>query len=39
MSTMQFGRSYEEFEVGAVYKHWPGKTVTEYDDTCSACSR
>ncbi|MCW2499616.1 MAG: MaoC domain protein dehydratase, partial [Frankiales bacterium] len=26
---MQFGRSYEEFEVGAVYKHWPGKTVTE----------
>ena len=29
---MQFGRSYEEFEVGAVYKHWPGKTVTEYDD-------
>ena len=32
MSPMQFGRSYEEFEVGAVYKHWPGKTVTEYDD-------
>ncbi|MFJ1754305.1 MaoC family dehydratase [Kitasatospora sp. NPDC088134] len=29
---MQFGRTYEEFEVGAVYKHWPGKTVTEYDD-------
>ncbi|CAN5351173.1 MaoC family dehydratase [soil metagenome] len=29
---MQFGRSYEEFEVGAVYQHWPGKTVTEYDD-------
>ncbi|HEY4453064.1 MAG TPA: MaoC family dehydratase, partial [Pseudonocardiaceae bacterium] len=25
---MQFGRYYEEFEVGAVYKHWPGKTVT-----------
>ena len=31
-SAMQFGRTYEEFEVGAVYKHWPGKTVTEYDD-------
>jgi acyl dehydratase len=31
-STVQFGRYYEEFEVGAVYKHWPGKTVTEYDD-------
>jgi acyl dehydratase len=29
---MQFGRTYEEFEVGAVYKHWPGKTVTESDD-------
>jgi len=32
MAGMQFGRSYEEFDVGAVYKHWPGKTVTEYDD-------
>ena len=29
---MGFGRTFEEFEVGAVYKHWPGKTVTEYDD-------
>jgi acyl dehydratase len=29
---MQFGRYLEEFEVGATYKHWPGKTVTEYDD-------
>ncbi len=29
---MQFGRIYEEFEVGATYKHWPGKTVTEYDN-------
>jgi acyl dehydratase len=29
---MQFGRYYEEFEVGAVYRHWPGKTVTEADD-------
>ena len=29
---MQFGRSYEEFEVGATYQHWPGKTVTELDD-------
>jgi len=31
-ATLQFGRYFEEFEVGAVYKHWPGKTVTEYDD-------
>jgi acyl dehydratase len=29
---MQFGRFYEDFEVGAVYRHWPGKTVTESDD-------
>ena len=29
---MQFGRYYEEFEVGATYKHWPGKTITEADD-------
>jgi acyl dehydratase len=32
LTAVQFGRYYEEFEVGAVYKHWPGKTVTEYDD-------
>ncbi|HVB21593.1 MAG TPA: MaoC family dehydratase [Ktedonobacteraceae bacterium] len=30
---MQFGRCYEEFEVGDIYKHWPGRTITEYDDT------
>ena len=29
---MQFGRYFEEFEVGAVYRHWPGKTITEADD-------
>ena len=28
----QFGRYYDDFEVGDVYKHWPGKTITEYDD-------
>ena len=30
---MQFGRCFEEFEIGATYKHWPGRTITEYDDT------
>jgi len=25
---MQFGRCYGEFEVGALYKHWPGRTIT-----------
>jgi acyl dehydratase len=29
---VQFGRYFEEFEVGDIYRHWPGKTVTEYDD-------
>jgi acyl dehydratase len=27
-----FGRSLEDFVVGDVYRHWPGKTITEYDD-------
>jgi acyl dehydratase len=27
-----FGRCYEDFEPGDVYKHWPGKTITEADD-------
>ncbi|MPZ73091.1 MAG: MaoC family dehydratase [Nitriliruptorales bacterium] len=29
---MQFGRYFEEFEVGDVYKHWPGKTITQAED-------
>lgn len=29
---MPFGRTFEEFTVGEVYKHWPGKTVTEADN-------
>ncbi len=28
----RFGRYLEEFEVGDVYVHWPGKTITESDD-------
>jgi acyl dehydratase len=27
-----YGRYLEEFELGAAYKHWPAKTVTEADD-------
>ncbi|HEX2030219.1 MAG TPA: MaoC family dehydratase [Actinomycetota bacterium] len=27
-----FGRYFDDFEVGDVYRHWPGKTITEYDD-------
>ncbi|HET9442367.1 MAG TPA: MaoC family dehydratase [Acidimicrobiales bacterium] len=32
VSDRPFGRHLEDFEVGDVYRHWPGKTVTEYDD-------
>jgi acyl dehydratase len=28
----EYGRYLEEFEVGAVYRHWPAKTVTEAED-------
>lgn len=27
-----FGRYFEDFENGDVYRHWPGKTITEADD-------
>jgi acyl dehydratase len=30
---MAFGRYFEEFEVGEVIKHWPGRTISEADDT------
>src|SRR5690606_34842112 len=29
---MEFGRYLEDFEVGDVYKHWPGKTITQAED-------
>lgn len=28
----RFGRYYEEFEVGDVYRHWPRHTITEAED-------
>jgi acyl dehydratase len=28
----EYGRYLEEFEVGATYKHWPAKTITESED-------
>jgi acyl dehydratase len=30
---VSFGRYYEEFETGQVFEHWPGRTITEFDDT------
>jgi acyl dehydratase len=32
----RYGRDYEDFVVGDLYRHWPGRTVTEYDDTLFA---
>ncbi|KJE78153.1 MaoC family dehydratase [Ferrimicrobium acidiphilum] len=31
-SDRPFGRAFEDFVVGDVYRHWPGKTITEADD-------
>lgn len=28
----QFGRYLEEYKTGDIYKHWPGKTITESDN-------
>ena len=28
-----FGRFYEEFDVGDIYMHWPGKTITDSDNS------
>ena len=28
----KFGRYFEDFVVGDVYKHWPSKTITEAED-------
>ena len=28
----RYGRYLEEFQVGDIYKHWPGKTITESDN-------
>ncbi len=27
------GRCYDDFEIGAVYRHWPGRTITEADNS------
>lgn len=30
---MSEGRAYEDFTVGDVYRHWPGRTISEADNT------
>jgi acyl dehydratase len=33
---MSFGGLYEDFEIGAVFRHWPRRTIAEYDNTLFA---
>jgi len=30
---MSYGRYFEELEPGRTFRHWPGRTITEFDDT------
>ena len=30
---MSYGRYFEELEPGKTFRHWPGRTITEFDDT------
>ena len=30
---MPYGRYFDEFQVGQSFKHWPGRTISEADDT------
>ena len=30
---MSYGRYFEEFQTGQTFRHWPGRTLTEFDDT------
>jgi acyl dehydratase len=30
---VSFGRYFEEFEIGQEFRHWPGRTISEADNT------
>src|SRR5229473_5568030 len=30
---MSYGRFFDELEPGQMFRHWPGRTITEFDDT------
>jgi acyl dehydratase len=30
---MGYGRSFDELKPGQTFRHWPGRTITEFDDT------
>ena len=29
----RYGRSFDELREGQTFRHWPGRTITEFDDT------
>jgi acyl dehydratase len=29
----EYGRYFEDLETGQTFRHWPGRTITEFDDT------
>lgn len=33
MSDSDYGRYFEDLEPGQTFRHWPGRTITEFDDT------
>ncbi len=33
MPASSYGRYFEELEPGQTFRHWPGRTITEFDDT------
>lgn len=33
MSDSRYGRSFDELQPGQIFQHWPGRTITEFDDT------
>jgi acyl dehydratase len=33
MTVVSYGRTYEQLEPGQRFEHWPGRTITEFDDT------
>jgi acyl dehydratase len=30
---MSYGRYFDDLDVGKHFRHWPGRTITEFDDT------
>ncbi len=33
MQASGYGRYFDELEPGQTFRHWPGRTITEFDDT------